>query len=175
MRLIPNLRALGLAVAILATAALTPAANAATMRIVALGASNTAGKGVSVAWPAMLQQILRAKGYDAEVANAGISGDDLDRMLARLDSAVPEGTQLVILDKSPSTDRTRGINIHTGVVRIRARLKARSIKLIVIPNIHVWANNHLQADGLHITEQGHAAVAAHLLPLVIAALGKGRH
>jgi acyl-CoA thioesterase I len=171
---VANVRSFVFTLVILAAAALPGVASAATMRIVAVGASNTEGQGSSVAWPALLQQMLRARGYDAQVSNAGISGDDLNRMLGRLDSAVPEGTQLVILDKSPSTARARGVNIHAGVVAIRARLAARGIKLIVIPNIHAWANNHLQADGLHITEQGHAAVAAHLLPLVIAALGRGR-
>ncbi len=145
------------------------------MRIVALGASNTAGKGVSVPWPALLQQMLRARGYDAEITNAGISGDDLLRELGRLDSAVPEGTQLVILDKGSSNSKARGVNINATVGEIRARLKARGIKLIVIPGMHTWANHHIQPDGIHITEQGHAAVAAHLLPLVIAALGQSGH
>jgi acyl-CoA thioesterase I len=160
--------------AILAISALPSAVHAATMRIVALGASNTAGKGVSTPWPELLQQMLRARGYDAEVTNAGITGEDVEQMLARLDSAVPEGTRLVILDKG-GNNAAHGVSIHPGVVEIRARLTARHIKLIVIPSMHAWAGNRLQADGLHITEQGHAAVAARLVPLVIAALGKGRH
>ena len=51
------------------------AANAAHIDIVALGASNTAGKGVGSnnAFPALLEAMLRAKGYDVTVANAGIS------------------------------------------------------------------------------------------------------
>ncbi len=174
MRLISNLRSIGFILAIMTTVALPSAGHAVTMHIVALGASNTAGKGVSTPWPELLQQMLRARGYDAEVTNAGISGEDVDQMLARLDSAVPDGTQLVILDKG-GNNAGHGVSIHPAVVQIRARLTARGIKLIVIPSMHAWANNHLQPDGLHITEQGHAAVAARLLPLVIAALGKGRH
>jgi acyl-CoA thioesterase I len=173
MRLTCSLRWIAFVLAILTTSALPSAANAVTMHIVALGASNTAGKGVSVPWPELLQQMLRARGYDAEVTNAGISGEDVDQMLARLDSAVPDGTQLVILDKG-GNNAAHGVSIHSGVVEIRARLTARRIKLIVIPSMHAWAGNRLQADGLHITEQGHAAVAARLLPLVIAALGRGR-
>jgi lysophospholipase L1-like esterase len=44
-------------------------AEAATIKILALGASNTNGKGVSTsdAWPAQLESMLRAKGYDATV------------------------------------------------------------------------------------------------------------
>ena len=175
MRFTPNLRSIGFMLAILAMAALPSAASAAATRIVALGASNTVGKGVAVAWPELLQQMLRAKGYDAEVTNAGRSGDDLDRELARLDSAVPGGTQLVILDKATSNSAARNVSINAATGEIRARLKARGIKLIVIPGMHAWANHHIQADGIHITERGHAAVAAHLLPLVIAALGKAGH
>src|SRR5262245_51915235 len=72
---------------------------AQSARIVALGASNTAGTGVgkSAAWPARLQALLKARGVNATVLNAGIHGDTTGGMLARLDRAVPPGTRLVIL------------------------------------------------------------------------------
>ena len=59
---------------------------AAPVHIVALGASNTAGKGVGTraAWPAQLEAMLKAKGYDVRVDNAGVSGDDTSRMLGRI-------------------------------------------------------------------------------------------
>src|ERR1017187_8551117 len=84
MRLLSGLLAGVLA---LGLSMLAPAARAEPIHIVALGASNTAGKGVgsSSAWLAQLEQLLRAKGYDAQVTNAGISGDDTGRMLARID------------------------------------------------------------------------------------------
>jgi acyl-CoA thioesterase-1 len=46
-------------------------------QVVALGASNTEGKGVgsSEAFPAQLQAMLRAKGAAMVVTNAGVSGD----------------------------------------------------------------------------------------------------
>ena len=149
---------------------------AAEVRIVALGASNTAGKGVGPqsAWPAQLERLLRAKGYNATVSNAGISGDDTGRMLARLDSAVPASTQLVILEKAATNDRLRGVSTQRNLAAISSRLRARHIASIVIPGMHGWANNQLQGDGIHITAQGHAAVAAHLLPQVIAIIGKRR-
>jgi acyl-CoA thioesterase I len=175
MRLIAKLCSISFVLVILATAGLPSAASAVTMRMVALGASNTAGKGVSVPWPELLQQMLRARGYDAKVTNAGISGDDLDRELARLDSAVPKNTQLVILDKGSSNSKARGVNIDATISEIRARLEARGIKLIVIAGMTTWGNHHTQPDGIHLTEQGHAAVAAHLLPLVIAALERSGH
>src|SRR6195256_6691474 len=73
------------------------AAQAAT--VVALGASNTFGKGVSraQAYPAQLEALLRAKGLNAHVVNAGINGDTTGGMLARLDRVVPKGTRVFIL------------------------------------------------------------------------------
>src|SRR3981081_3807097 len=72
-------------------------ADAAT--VVALGASNTYGKGVArnQAYPAQLEAILRAKGLNVHVVNAGINGDTTEGMLRRLDSVVPNGTSAVIL------------------------------------------------------------------------------
>jgi acyl-CoA thioesterase-1 len=149
-------------------------AQAASLQIFALGASNTAGKGVgeASAWPAHLEAMLRAKGYDATVRNAGISGDDTSRMLARLSSAVPDGTQLVIMEKAASNDRRRGVNTEANVSAIRSRLSARHIKLFVVPGMHGWANRQLQADGIHITVQGHRAVAAKLMGPVTSMIGK---
>ncbi len=89
-------------------------ADAAT--VVALGASNTYGKGVArnEAFPAQLEAILRAKGSSVRVMNAGINGDTTEGMLRRLDSVVPNGTSAVILQpggndrRKGSVDRTAG-------------------------------------------------------------------
>src|SRR5207253_6173329 len=60
-------------------------------QIVALGASNVAGRGVdsSQAFPAQLERMLAAKGYNVHIVNAGINGNTNADMLARLDQAVP--------------------------------------------------------------------------------------
>src|SRR4051794_41776443 len=73
----------------------------ARAQIVAIGASNVAGRGVSSsdAWPAQLEGMLAAKGRSVHVANAGINGDTNAGMLARLDSAVPQETKIVLLDR----------------------------------------------------------------------------
>jgi lysophospholipase L1-like esterase len=72
---------------------------AAALNIVAIGASNTSGFGVGEqnAYPAQLQALLRKKGIDAHVTNAGVLGDVTAGMLGRLDAAVPKGTDIVIL------------------------------------------------------------------------------
>src|SRR6195952_3581102 len=74
-------------------------AGAAHAQIVALGASNVAGKGVSSseAFPAQLERMLAAKGYNAHITNAGVSGNTNADLLARLDQAVPAGPNVVLL------------------------------------------------------------------------------
>src|SRR4030095_9796753 len=102
------------ALAILISTFASASADAAT--IVALGASNTYGKGVArnQSYPAQLEAILRAKGANVRVANAGINGDTTEGMLQRLDRTVPNGTSAVILqpggnDRKGSPDRTSEI------------------------------------------------------------------
>src|ERR1044071_6530048 len=74
------------------------AADAAPLRIVAVGASNTSGWLISgqSAYPAGLQKMLKEQGVEAQVTNAGVPFDTTSKMLARIDAAVPEGTQIVI-------------------------------------------------------------------------------
>jgi acyl-CoA thioesterase-1 len=150
-------------------------ARAAAVNIVAFGASNVAGKGVGTgyAFPARLEALLRARGYDASVSNAGISGDTTSGMLGRLESAVPNGTQIVLLAIFRLNDGRRGISDaeHAANTRtIMGRLRARGIKIIPV-NIDGLPR---QSDGIHLTAAGHETVAARLLPQVIRALGSSR-
>ena len=91
---------------VLSTLLFAGSAYAQSIRIVALGDSNTAGFGVArqEAFPAQLETLLRTTGYDAQVLSAGISGDTTSGMLARLDSAAPPGTQIVIVQGGYNTD-----------------------------------------------------------------------
>lgn len=70
-------------------------ATAEEIKIVALGASQTEGKGVSEsdAYPAQLERLLKAEGYSVSVVNEGISGDTTRDLLSRFNRAVPEGTK----------------------------------------------------------------------------------
>ena len=163
-----------------ALALLASAAQAAEIRIVALGASNTYGASregtkdglyPSQAYPAQLQRLLRARGLDARVRNAGVPGDTTGGMLARLDSAVPNGTAIVIFDPG-GNDARRGLSATTpgNIEAIRRRLTARGIKLIIISRFGLIAPPDTRApDGRHFNARGHAAVAAYLVPLVMAA------
>jgi GDSL-like lipase/acylhydrolase family protein len=80
---------------------------ATPINIVAIGASNTAGWGVGGqnAYPAQLEAMLRAKGYDAHVTNAGVSFETTAGMLRRIDSAVPRGTDIVILQPGGTAEK----------------------------------------------------------------------
>ena len=145
-------------------------AQAAPIKIVAVGASNTLGWGVSNPYPVLLERMLRQKGIDAEVSNAGMILDTTGGMLSRIDAAVPDGTRLVILQPGGNdlrffrTRESRVANIE-AIVR---RLHQRHIKVIVFDP--VIPPQHYQWDRIHLNSEGHASFAAKLLPQVIAAL-----
>ncbi len=147
------------------------------VKIVALGASNTEGWGLSPehAYPVRLQALLRAKGIDATVANAGIAGDTTGGMLARLDGVVPAGTHIVVLQ--PGTNDARmglGAERARNIEKMRSLLDARGTKLLVIENstLDALPRSELRDDGVHFTPAGYALLAERLLPEVLAALGK---
>jgi len=156
-------------------------ANAAHIDIVAIGESNTAGYGVSMgsAYPAVLEALLRAKGYDVTIVNAGVSGDSSAMVLNRIDSAVPIGTKIVILQIGYYNDAVYGVSQADNQAHINAaiaRVRARGAKVVFVDSYAFAAipTSDYQADGLHMSEAGHALFAARLLPQVIAALGGRR-
>jgi acyl-CoA thioesterase I len=142
------------------------AAQAAT--VVALGASNTFGKGVSPdqSYPAQLESILRGKGLNVNVVNAGINGDTTGGMLARLDSAVPKGTSVVILQPG-GNDRRKGMPDQTA--EIQTRLRAMGVKVVLLPNNMLRGLPH-QPDGMHLTPEGYRMLAGKLAGPVAGAL-----
>jgi acyl-CoA thioesterase I len=155
--------------------ALAAPAAAAEVTIVALGASNTYGKGVARGqdYPAQLQAMLRARGYAAGVINAGINGDTTGGMASRLDSAVPAGTRVVILQPG-GNDRRKGeaAGREGNISAIVARLNARGIKVVMLDRLLAGTSPQLlQPDGKHFTAEGHRALAARVLPKVIANIG----
>ena len=143
-------------------------AHAAT--VVALGASNTAGKGVSPgeAYPAQLEAILRARHLDVTVINAGVSGDTTGGMMARLDSVVPQGTRVVILQPG-GNDRRKNAPDYTA--ELQSKIRARGIRIVMLPNNMFRGKPH-QPDGQHLTPEGYHMLAAQLAGPVAAALGR---
>ena len=80
-------------------------ASAAAFDIVALGASNSNGKGVGPgeAFPARIEAMLRSKGMDARVSVSAVNGQDTVAILSSVDSSVPDGTALVLLEPTGAT------------------------------------------------------------------------
>jgi acyl-CoA thioesterase I len=149
-------------------------ANADSRTVVALGASHTAGKGLSrdQAFPAQLEAMLHARGTDVRVVNEGISGDTTSGMLGRLDQVTPSGTKVVILQPGGNDWRKGGgANRAANISEIERRLRARGIKVIILEN-GIFHGLPKQSDGQHLTPEGYHVVAAHLLPQVLRALGR---
>jgi acyl-CoA thioesterase-1 len=175
-----------LAALLIGAVALTGApewAFAAPITIVALGTSNTYGYGVArgQTYPAQLQAMLKARGVDALVINAGVNGDSSAGMLARLNSAVPDGTRLVIVETFSGNERRNHVAGRTSqnLVAIRSRLKARGIDMIDISRIMTSAV-HAAGSGAtttklrhgHLTPSGYAQLVSSLVPQVAAAVSK---
>jgi acyl-CoA thioesterase-1 len=155
---------------LLAAFALLYLSEAQAATVVALGASNTFGKGVArgQAYPAQLEALLRAKGLNARVVNAGINGDTTGGMLARLDRVVPKGTSVVILQPG-GNDRRKLAPDRTS--EIEARLAAMGIKVVLLPNGMLRGKPH-QPDGQHLTPEGYHMLAEELAGQVAGALGR---
>jgi acyl-CoA thioesterase-1 len=138
--------------------------------IVALGASNTYGKGVArnQAYPAQLQAALRAKGKSVRVVNAGVNGDTTEGMLRRLDHVVPSGTSLVILQPGGNDRRNSSADRSSD---IQSRLSARGIPVIVLGN-DLFSGLPRQPDGIHLTAEGYRILAQAIASRVEAAMGR---
>lgn len=108
---------------------------AKSARIVALGDSLSAGYLLADkdSFPSVLERLLRAKGHAVEIVNAGVSGDTASGGLDRLDWAVGEGADLVIVELG-ANDMLRGVDptiTRTALAEILTRLKARGIKVLL--------------------------------------------
>lgn len=99
---------------------------AATIRLIALGDSLTAGYGLPAdsAFPVRLEQALRRRGYAVTVLNAGISGDTTAGGLARVDAVIAAQPDGVILELG-TNDALYGL----PEVAIRANLDATLARL----------------------------------------------
>jgi acyl-CoA thioesterase-1 len=131
------------ALAVAALLALAPPAPAAAeiaaggpIRILALGDSLTAGYGLPSdrAFPIRLQQALKARGVDAVVDNAGVSGDTTAGGLARLDWSLAGGKPQVAIVELGANDGLRGLDPATtrkNLDAILTRLKAAGVRVLL--------------------------------------------
>ena len=105
------------------------------LKIIAFGDSLVAGFGLpnDAAFPAVLEKTLRAEGYHVTVVNAGVSGDTASGGQARLDWALTEGADGVILELG-ANDMLRGVDpevTKAALDAILGELKARNIKVLI--------------------------------------------
>ena len=105
------------------------------LKLVAFGDSLTAGYMLpaDAAFAAVLERVLRAKGTDVRVQNAGVSGDTTTGGLDRLDWSVPNGTDGVILELG-ANDMLRGVDpalTRQKLETMITRLKDRGIPVLL--------------------------------------------
>lgn len=160
-------------------------ASAEPIKIVALGASNTFGKNLSRsdAYPAQLETMLRAKGYDVVVVNEGTNGQTTDDELGKLDTAVTQDTKIVIFQPGGNDRRKGKSGTNLNIQKIVEKLQERKILVLfsggegkrrvvehfniqMVDEIIRLAPDNLQPDGEHLTARGYSLVAEKMLPAV---------
>ena len=105
------------------------------IRILALGDSLTQGYGVrtGMEFPAQLERVLKAKGLNVSVTNAGVSGDTSAGGLSRLDWSLNERPDVAIVEFG-GNDALRGLSpaeMEKNLDGILSKLKARGIPTLL--------------------------------------------
>ena len=121
--------------ALVAALALAAPAHAVERVIVAFGDSLTAGLGVTPedSYPARLQARLRAEGYAYRVVNAGASGDTTAGGLRRVDWALRNRPDIVIVALG-ANDALRGqdlASVRANLDAIVARFQKAGVRVLV--------------------------------------------
>ena len=121
--------------ALVAALALAAPAHAVERVIVAFGDSLTAGLGVTPedSYPARLQARLRAEGYAYRVVNAGASGDTTAGGLTRVDWALRNRPDIVIVALG-ANDALRGqdlASVRANLDAIVARFQKAGVRVLV--------------------------------------------
>jgi acyl-CoA thioesterase-1 len=172
-------------------------AHAEPIKIVALGGSNTYGKGVSrdEAYPAQLERLLRAAGYDVVVKNEGTNGQTTADELGKVNSAVPDGVKIVIFAPGGNDNRSDSnkfvgntdYNIRTIVQKLSdrhilvlfsgrrdQRQYIEDLNVAMIPPIRrlVPETERQAGDKEHLTPNGYKMVAEKMFPHVKGLLDK---
>ncbi|HXP75249.1 MAG TPA: arylesterase [Stellaceae bacterium] len=110
---------------------------AAATHILAFGDSLMAGFGLpslDESFPARLQIWLKSHGVDAEMTNAGVSGDTSAGGLARLDWSLADPVDAVLVELG-ANDALRGVDpkeTHKNLDEILTRLEQRHVKVLLL-------------------------------------------
>ncbi|MBV9783016.1 MAG: arylesterase [Acidisphaera sp.] len=137
-----------IAAALLTTvSALAGAANAAPIRILALGDSLTAGYGLphDQGFEQQLQAALRARGDDVQILDGGVSGDTSAGGLARLDWALADRPDAAIVELG-GNDGLRGIDPKATQANLAAILDHLAERRIPVLLSGMYAPPNLGRD-----------------------------
>ena len=170
------------------------AASAATIRIVAFGDSATYGYLVprQDAYPAQLQALLRKKGYDVVVENAGVNGDTTAGALKRFDQAIGPDTDIAIVELGTNDLRLRVPPEHmrANLAEILRSLRQRHVEVLLVGLGRLNLADVARANGVayaqwklppgkyrardhaHFNREGYAIVIARMLPQVEALIAR---
>lgn len=113
----------------------TPQITTNRPKIIAFGDSLTAGFGLSEkeSYPFLLQQKLKADGYDYEVVNAGVSGDTSLGGLERADWVMQQDNAKILILELGANDLLRGAPVakmKENLEKIIRKAKARNLKIL---------------------------------------------
>jgi acyl-CoA thioesterase-1 len=105
-------------------------------KIVAFGDSLTAGFGLleKESYPYLLQEKLKADGYDYEVLNAGVSGDTSAGGLERVDWTLSQKNVEIIILELGANDLLRGLSpahMKKNLDTIIKKAKAKNVKVLL--------------------------------------------
>jgi acyl-CoA thioesterase-1 len=101
---------------------------------------------------------------------AGVPFDITAMMLRRIDKDVPNGTDIAIQQPGGNDRRFFGTKEQrvANIAEMERRLRARGIKVIVYDDESPL--RYYTIDFIHLTREGHAMIAAALLPRVMSIL-----
>jgi acyl-CoA thioesterase I len=105
-------------------------------KIVAFGDSLSAGFGLAEneSYPYLLQERLKADGYDYEVINAGVSGDTSAGGVERIDWSLDQDNVQVLILELGANDLLRGLSpaqMKKNLDTIIKKAKAKNVKVLL--------------------------------------------
>jgi acyl-CoA thioesterase-1 len=124
-----------LAAALIGMCAQAARAETNEMVIVALGDSLVAGYGLpqDQSFPAQLEATLRARGQSVRVVNAGVSGDTVRAALQRMDWAIPDDADAVIVELG-ANDALQGLPpdaTKADLAKIIEKIQAKGLPVLL--------------------------------------------
>ncbi len=138
---------MGLALSLLALLSFYNPAAARPLKILAMGTSLTQGYGLppGTEFTTQLQATLKAQGIDAEIVNAGVSGDTSSGGLSRLSWSLADHPDAAIIELG-SNDMLRGVPPSVTEKNLRAILSTLQKDHIPVLLTGMHAQRNLGAD-----------------------------